>query len=397
MARWRGVHDIMNTALHLWRAVLAQIALPVASFCFALLLAEVLVRVFFPHSRDHITRGLFESDSLLGWRLVPGSRTTHQSSDFEVVYDVNELGFRDEPRRPTAYGRHRSLLYGDSQVFGWGVPAAERFTNLIERREPLAEMWNLAVPGYGLDQQILAYEKNGGSWNADEVVFFVSSSTLERTFYDYKYNRQKPRFVLGDGAELTLIPVRFADNEKQARMIDAAYRVFGWMYLLHFVDVRLGTLKERMSRSGRRKRLVQDSVASARRDSAMAGIPTPSAGFPADTALGTVSEMRARSVLPELHQRILQRGRDLAVSRGHSITLLTNLTGVDGHALEQFCRREQIRLLTIRFAAPESELRLGPHDPHWNRLAHREIAENLGAELSRPAREALRPIRTSDN
>jgi hypothetical protein len=387
----------MTTALHSRRAGLAEIALALASFCFALLLAEVLVRIFFPHSRDHISRGLLESDSLLGWSLVPGSRTTHRLSYFEVLYEVNELGFRDEPRRPTADGRRRVLLYGDSQIFGWGVPAAERFSNLIERRQPLVQIWNLGVPGYGLDQQILAYERDGGSWNADEVVFFVSSSTLERTFYDFKYNRPKPRFVLGDGGALTLIPPRFAGKEKQARLIDAVYRAFGWMYLLHFVDLRLRTVKERISGSNKRKRLVLDSVASARRDSAGAGIPSPPAGFPADTAGDAVSEMRAHSVLPELEQRILQRGRDLAVSQGHSITLLTSLTGGNGHALEEFCRREQIRLLTVRFAARKSELRLGPHDPHWNRLAHREIAESLGAKFWRPAREAQLPTTTGGN
>jgi hypothetical protein len=153
---------------------LSQFCLVLAGCCIALLLAEGFVRVFYPYSRDHvIPGGLFEIDNYLGWKLQAGKNAIHHSRYFDVVYSINALGYRDKPRNPSKDENiYRILLYGDSQVFGWGVPEDQRFSNVVEDQKQSLEIWNLAVPGYGVDQQILSYEKRGKSFSADEVIFF---------------------------------------------------------------------------------------------------------------------------------------------------------------------------------------------------------------------------------
>ena len=160
------------------------------------------MRVFAPHSRDQALPGrLFEIDEQLGWKLKANRKVTHRTRYFDVTYITNESGFRDRMRGGSADGGsaggsgYRVLLYGDSQAFGWGVPEDERFSNLLERSLPSLEVWNRAIPAYGLDQQILSYEHSDVATNADEVIFFVSEATLDRSHHDVMYGKPKPMFV----------------------------------------------------------------------------------------------------------------------------------------------------------------------------------------------------------
>ena len=99
------------------------------------------------------------------------------------------------------------MFTSSSQVFGWGISENQRFSNLIEDQKQSLEVWNLAVPGYGFDQEILSYERGGQSLNADEVIFFVSQSTLKRTYYDHIYNKPKPKFITDQRGSLKIVPV----------------------------------------------------------------------------------------------------------------------------------------------------------------------------------------------
>ena len=128
-------------------------------------------------------------DDDLGWKLAPSKTSTHHSRYFDTEYTTNSFGFRDKPRSTTkAAGSYRILLYGDSFIFGWGVNAGLRFADLIEARTPGLEMWNRAVPGWGLDQQIVLYQNEGETLPADEVIFFAGSGTLYRTRTAYVYS-----------------------------------------------------------------------------------------------------------------------------------------------------------------------------------------------------------------
>ncbi len=114
--------------------------LVLVGLCISLFLAEGLVRIFSPHSRDHvIPGGLFNIDDYLGWKLRAGKSTIHHSRYFDVVYTINSLGFRDKPRNVLKDENvYRILLYGDSQIFGWGVPEDKRFSNLIENKKAVS-------------------------------------------------------------------------------------------------------------------------------------------------------------------------------------------------------------------------------------------------------------------
>jgi hypothetical protein len=288
---------------------------------------------------------LFEIDNYLGWKLKARKSTTHHSRYFDVVYSMNALGYRDKPRKLLKSGNtYRVLFYGDSQVFGWGIPEGQRFSNLVEDQKQSLEVWNLAVPGYGLDQQILSYERDGQSFNADEVIFFVSESTLERTHYDYIYNKPKPKFTTDQSGALRIVPV----HQRARVWTSLLYSVLHPLYLPYFVERQLAVLN---------------------------GIPKESSN--------PQGQETSREYLPigELERGMLGRVNAVALAQKHRMTILAFLPKTARKALQNFCDQKGIGFLEIALHGESHALILGKHDSHWNPQAHQQIAGQLLSSL----------------
>jgi hypothetical protein len=340
------------------RAWLGRLALLVSASCIGLLAAEGLVRVFFPDSREHVVPGgLFVIDGDLGWRLRPGASATHRSRYFRVVYSINPMGYRDPPRNVAKDpARRRILLHGDSQVFGWGLEEGQRFSALIERRSPSLEVWNQAVPGYGLDQQVLAYELHGQLPAVDEVLLFVSEATLSRIHFDRIYQKRKPRFTLDRSGVLQLESGSSGSPVWSALL----YRVLSPLHLPYFVERRLAILR-----------------------SARAG--------PAGARHGTA---RGTRELDPLARALIERAGGVARQRGHELAVLAVLPDPAAAALGRLCAETGIGFLAIELPREGSRaLVFGEHDAHWNAGTHEWIAEQLAPRLSARAAAGGRAAR----
>jgi hypothetical protein len=335
------------------RALLLRLSIALASTLVALVLAEGVVRVFFPHVRDRVLPGrLIEIDQRLGWRLRPGAASVHASRYFRVEYAINDLGFRDPPRRlEKARGVHRSLLYGDSQAFGWGVAEERRFSNLVEARVEGLEIWNLGVPGYGLDQELLWWEQSGDRFGADEVLLLITTDTLSRLRYGRIYRKDKPRFELDSTGRARLVPIRGGQNA----LTGIAYEALSGFYLPYFVEQRLPGARW-----------------------------VPAAGSPA-------------SELAALELAILERARALAKASGVPLTLLISLPPSEEptrRGIESFATANGVGCLEIDVPSDDERYVLGSEDLHWNQAANALIAEQLAtafaASAARQARTASR-------
>lgn len=330
--------------------ILIKLALLSGGCVVGFLCAEAAVRIFFPHARDHVVpAGLFRIDENLGWVLVPQQAGIHRSRDFEVEYRSNELGFRDPDRdvRRTP-GTYRILVYGDSQVFGWGLPATQRFTNLLESRIESTEIWNLGVPGYGLGQQVVAYETAGVHCSADEVCFFVDSSTLFRIPAETIYRKPKPRFRLDVAGNLQLDPV----DAKSSLVAGTLYPLLSPFHLPYFIDRRLQIVRQSRARN-------------------------------------TPSSLRAGPSFDDLARKILLRAKKRADSLGQRACILagpfdassSSQRNVEMSEVRAFADQSGLALLEIRVDPLNENLIFWLHDRHWNRQANERIGEQLYNQL----------------
>ena len=317
-------------------------------------LAEVFVRVADPHVRDHVLpSGFFVIDAKLGWRQRPDHTVTHHSRFFKVSYTTNARGYRDKARPDTKRDqRTRILLYGDSQVLGWGVPQGLRFSDLLETRHPELEVWNLAVMAYGLDQQLLDYEQRDQGLEADAVAFFVSSITLRRMETGSYARKHKPRFVLDRSGALQLVPI----PRNATTWTTIVYSLFGRWYLPYFLERRLAVAGEmlRLTRA------------------------------PADTRRSA-----KRVTLSALTRPVLARASAVARSRGHQLLLLTNLADPALQSLRQLCAEDGIRLVAVEF--PDGPFIFSTSDPHWNQRGHERVADQFAQQWAMQAEEWAAP------
>jgi hypothetical protein len=132
---------------------------------FALGLLEALLRLsgYYRCSLDRSFPSIYVSSARYCFKLRPEARFRHCSyyGDYEVIYTINSKGDREVPgSRPDALTARRvALLLGDSFTFGIGVnddeTYAARLQELLTESTEISVV-NKAVPGYTIDQQLLA-------------------------------------------------------------------------------------------------------------------------------------------------------------------------------------------------------------------------------------------------
>ena len=66
------------------------------------------------------------------------------------------------------------LAFGDSFTFGEGVDYGKRFTDIPESDNTHLEIINFGVPGYGLDQELILFAREGLKYSPDYVIIFIN-------------------------------------------------------------------------------------------------------------------------------------------------------------------------------------------------------------------------------
>jgi hypothetical protein len=137
-------------------------------------------------------------DHALGWtmkpRLATGSETT------------NSRGMRaraDVPHERTP-GVRRIVAIGDAFTFGFDVDDESTFCARLEARARDIEVLDLGVNGYGTDQELLMWEREGWRYRPDVVLLGLHVEDFHRNALAVA-ELPKPRFRLERG-ELVLDP-----------------------------------------------------------------------------------------------------------------------------------------------------------------------------------------------
>ena len=181
------------------RRGLQRVVLAAGATALALLLGELLWRAARTSRYGPTTNPEYvPSDGELGWRYRPLARARHRDDGFDVAIEINAHGFRDGPFEERS-DRPRIVALGDSLTFGWGVEAHEGFTSQLEERLA-ADVLNLGVSGYGTDQELLLWERQGRALRPRVVLLTVCANDLEEIARPAAYGRSKPWFSLRDGA-----------------------------------------------------------------------------------------------------------------------------------------------------------------------------------------------------
>ena len=145
-------------------------------------------------------RGLQRYHPRLGWENRPGARSA--AAGVEVTIDRHGRRATGQTGSAASTDAH-VLLLGDSVAFGLGVSDDETFAASLTQGSNPYRVTNLAVPGYGPDQSLLRYEREGVAVGASVVILALclgnDLADVVSPHHLYDERLPNPRFVLRGG------------------------------------------------------------------------------------------------------------------------------------------------------------------------------------------------------
>jgi len=223
------------------------------SLLLALVVAEAFIRVAMPSLQQHRDTELvfFKYDRLLGWTNKPLADGTFHIPASTTQVHISAQGLRDDDPAPVPEDDvKRIIVLGDSQTWGYGVEAADRYTKQLEHRFANAEVINMGVSGYGTAQEYLLLRTQGMAYNPDVVVVgFYNNDLMDNveTNNGNEFAYPRPVIVRRDDV-LTVANVPVPYHDAQWRRTPTYYQAYGqpvrWLLqhsrLFYFVAKQFG-------------------------------------------------------------------------------------------------------------------------------------------------------------
>ncbi|NUN97373.1 MAG: SGNH/GDSL hydrolase family protein [Candidatus Omnitrophica bacterium] len=188
---------------------------------------------------DTFGETMFRFDPEIGW--FPKAKLRGE----EVNTNVHgQRGTLDWPVERTP-DKQRILIIGDSYTFGFEVKDNESYPAQLNNLLPQAEVINWGVPGYGTDQQLLLYERDGVRFKPDVVVLGFYTRDLFRNDTWFR-SFSKPVFEVVDG-ELALTHTEIISPTEMVRQYTTGERRFETkgLYLLEYARRMFEKLERR--------------------------------------------------------------------------------------------------------------------------------------------------------
>ncbi len=139
-------------------------------------------------------------DAKLGWSKQPGLTAKRHTKEFDVTFEINDLGLRDDPMTTKAKepNTFRVLVLGDSFVLGYTVDRDDLFVDQIERwwqaEDRRVDVINAGTEGYSTDQEVAWFLDEGVEYDPDLVLIFPYENDIYWNGQTEYFGKQKPRF-----------------------------------------------------------------------------------------------------------------------------------------------------------------------------------------------------------
>ena len=181
---------------------------------------EIVLRILFPNfwpykrtypnqfsdrafDKDYIKVNWPKKNIGLGWVCKQDSMLQFSNrfyNRFPIKYKINKEGFRnkqDFSSLDNSLANKRVLLLGDSFIMSVYLEEEKTITEQIKKIAPEKyQIYNLGIPGYGIDQSILAYEKYNNQISPNYVILFFIDDDIPRVLESFRKveGMNKPSF-----------------------------------------------------------------------------------------------------------------------------------------------------------------------------------------------------------
>lgn len=227
-----------------WEIPIKKIVLLISVVVTCLIIGEAILTPFdhfdpFPYyDVDEIESKPGEhwiSDKRIGWKMKGNTSFSWDSTEFKSTYHANSQGFRS-PEFKLDDTRRKVVLIGDSYTFGSYVNFDETFGAIIDNQNPEFVVYNLAMPGFGVDQMLLTLQHYGIDLMPDLVIVGLCNTDFHRSLTAYRTTEQmaKPVFMLEKGE------LRLKTNKDRSnwliRFLDRHSRIYTGIKLMRILQ-----------------------------------------------------------------------------------------------------------------------------------------------------------------
>ena len=155
---------------------------------------------FFPQFRPQ--EQINEFDPQIGWSKKPNFSTDRKTSEFDITFEINSLGLRDDPMESPAKepNTYRVMALGDSFVLGFTVDREDLFVDKLEdwwvAENRRVDVINAGTEGYSTDQEVAWFQEQGKAFDPDLVLIFPYENDIywngQRNYTSYPKVRYEP-------------------------------------------------------------------------------------------------------------------------------------------------------------------------------------------------------------
>jgi hypothetical protein len=182
-------------------------------------------------------------DPVLGWDNLAGAQGQFIRLEFSYPVKINSDGLWDAEVRDKRAGEFRVAVLGDSFAWGLGAPYGERFTEVIEARNPRINVLNFGVTAFSPVQEMLQLDKVI-ALKSDYVVLAIclANDVFENVIAN-AYGHVKPYARLtadGNGFEVRGYPL--------PEQVELGSYLFGWTSQSRIVSLVNLYLNQRIQR-----------------------------------------------------------------------------------------------------------------------------------------------------
>jgi hypothetical protein len=173
-----------------------RLGLMSASLMVALIILEVIVRLFFPlyGGKDNVTL----DGSPIKSFVEPGTVYRQITNEYDALTTITDKGYR----APRVDGNPDVLFVGDSFTFGYGLTDDETFPSLYCKQRHL-QCANLGLPGSGTSRQVKRLQEFLDTWQwrpRTVKLFFFGMSRSFSAGNDFLDNYNYGRWIDGQAA-----------------------------------------------------------------------------------------------------------------------------------------------------------------------------------------------------
>lgn len=315
-----------------------------------------------------VLKSFFQFDPNTSWIGRPNVACRFCTANFDVMVTHDAEGFRVSRPAPGTTAREVVWCVGDSGTWGWGVPDGDTYVDVLNQQSRDGTVYcNLGVPGFSSVQEyLLLKQKFERGEKPDQVVILFCENDLEENL-DPNNHPPRPYLELtADGAELRNWPVAGSWSWRAGAWLKNNSRAF------NYVDFCFGSIKKS----------VRDRTRAAGDPETRTATPLP----PRDElALGLKAAYgRIKQLCDEHRVRLAVATEYAAAEYGRAGAFHKGL-------VERVCGELGIALFDLaavwnRHLASRASVPLHFRtDPHYTVVAHRLLAEGIGADLQREA------------